>query len=60
MATAVMFNLALLLLVVSGCAVTLGWFRYGNRKRKLSKKAMDELTKLRNMNGNGSHKRKAS
>ena len=58
MATAVMFNLALLLLVVSGCAVTLGWYKYGNRKRKLSKKATEELTKLRNLNGH--HKRKAS
>lgn len=58
MATAVMFNLALLLLVVSGCVVTLGWFKYGNRKRRLSKKAMDELTKLRNLNGHS--KRKAS
>lgn len=55
-----MFNLALLLLVVSGCAITLGWFRYGTRKKRLSKKAMEELTKLRNLNGNGSHKRKAS
>lgn len=60
MDTAVMFNLALLLLVVSGCVVTLGWFRYGTRKRRLSKKAMEELTKLRNLNGNGHSKRKAS